>query len=233
MVKVIWSGKTKNLPWFLETPQTIFGLEGHSKIANDFYSKIAEYSNPADLLGYFVCESRNCKTANVEDFLKFVENTVMTHMSETNLELEDIPQVFSSHLSILADLYYSSKFDKKHMPQFFKDFLAVGIHKDPVELDFEEWNHVVYLDKTFGFCYLDVNHIISNILSGEAYKKADNSETKSAVLEVINLNTKQFDESKTDERMLNWLVGQCMKALKGKGNAPEIKDLIRELQNEI
>jgi hypothetical protein len=42
------------------------------------------------------------------------------------------------------------------------------------------------------------------------------SETKSAALEVINLNTKQFDESKTDERMLNWLVGQCMKALKGK-----------------
>lgn len=232
MVKMIWVGKSIDLPWFLEQPQTIFRLERHSKIASDFYSKIAECSNPADLLGYFVCESRKSKTP-VEDFLKFVENTVLTYMTEHNFSIEDIPRIFSAYLSDLTDLYYSKGFDKKNMPLFFRDFLLNGTIRDPIELKFEEWEYIEDLDDLFGYCRLNIGYVFSKILLGEAYKKADNSETKTAVMQVIQTNASQFEESKTDERMLNWLVGQCMKTLKGKGNAPEIKELIREYQQEI
>ncbi|HIQ50161.1 MAG TPA: Asp-tRNA(Asn)/Glu-tRNA(Gln) amidotransferase subunit GatB [Nanoarchaeota archaeon] len=64
------------------------------------------------------------------------------------------------------------------------------------------------------------------------YQKISGEKLKEIVLKVIENNKKAVEDYKSgEEKALNYLVGQVMKEIKGKGDAKEIRKIILELLN--
>lgn len=64
-----------------------------------------------------------------------------------------------------------------------------------------------------------------NLVKDEKYKSVDTSIILEAVNKILEINKDKLDGS---DKILNFLIGQVMRELKGKANASEIKELISE-----
>lgn len=73
---------------------------------------------------------------------------------------------------------------------------------------------------------LDENSF-DKLIKGEKYKSVNNSIILETINKVLETNKDKLDGS---DKILNFLIGQVMKELKGKANASEVKELI---QNRI
>jgi aspartyl-tRNA(Asn)/glutamyl-tRNA(Gln) amidotransferase subunit B len=58
---------------------------------------------------------------------------------------------------------------------------------------------------------------------------SDDSEVDEVISKIISDNPEQVEKFKSDPRMLNWFVGQCMKAGKGKISPQIAKDKISDI----
>ena len=65
-----------------------------------------------------------------------------------------------------------------------------------------------------------------------SYKAVDINEIDSVLQKVIANNASQAEKAKTDPRIINWFVGQCMKELKGRGSALTITDKLKIIFEE-
>lgn len=81
----------------------------------------------------------------------------------------------------------------------------------------------VVLDRMFDGEKLD------DILKDDAFKITSSDEVEGIVDRVLEANPDQVGELKAGkEKILMWLVGQVMKASRGKANAAEVKEMIKE-----
>lgn len=71
-----------------------------------------------------------------------------------------------------------------------------------------------------------VNQDIKSLINNEKYKLADSNVIVSAINSVIENNADQFEKAKTDPKLVNWLVGQVMKAVAGKAKAPDVREAL-------
>lgn len=71
-----------------------------------------------------------------------------------------------------------------------------------------------------------IHQNIDTIINDDRYKLADNNIIVSAIESVISNNTEQFEKAKSDPKIVNWLVGQVMKAVAGKAKAPDVREAL-------
>ena len=64
------------------------------------------------------------------------------------------------------------------------------------------------------------------------YQKISGEKLKEIVVKVIENNKKAVEDYKSgEEKAIDYLVGQVMKEIKGRGDAKEIREIILELLN--
>lgn len=72
---------------------------------------------------------------------------------------------------------------------------------------------------------------IDSIINNPRYVAVDNSELIKILDDVIHNNMDQYEKLKSEPKLINWFVGQVMKASKGKANATEVTNLIKDKVN--
>jgi Asp-tRNA(Asn)/Glu-tRNA(Gln) amidotransferase B subunit len=71
--------------------------------------------------------------------------------------------------------------------------------------------------------------VIDLIISHPRFKVADSSEIDLIIQKVLDDNPEQALRAKTDQKLVQWLVGQIMKAGKGKAPAITVQEKLKNL----
>lgn len=209
--------QSKENLWFLKPIREImqgFGLsldaKRYEEIENIFDGNIS---------GFYYFSKLN------DEAVKWLLGAVMAESKVTGKHFTNI--IDAHTLSKFGEAVASNKIDRTFSKEIFREFL--DLYKDwPIVTDvtfgeFEKYgyNELFYLGVNKSF-----DHILDDILKNPKYVLSDDSEIDEIVKKVVEDNKEQFDKIKTDPRMVNWFVGQCMKAGKGKLSPQIAKDKI-------
>ena len=83
--------------------------------------------------------------------------------------------------------------------------------------------------EVFADLYENPDQEPADIATAKGFEPADNSEIEGFLDEAIAANPDKIEEIKAgNDKLINWLTGQVMKASKGKANPKSVGELIRE-----
>jgi Asp-tRNA(Asn)/Glu-tRNA(Gln) amidotransferase B subunit len=142
-----------------------------------------------------------------EEAIKWLMGPIAVELKASKRNLKDLMPV--SYLNLFVDYLLSGKFDKSFAKDIF-DVYATAVKFRTVPI-------------VAGEIMLDI------IISDPKYRVAGTSEVDTVIDKVISNNPVQVEKAKADHRIMHWLVGQCMKELKGKASAPVLLEKITKL----
>lgn len=160
-----------------------------------------------------------------EESVKWFLGAVMAESKTTGKHFSKIVDAYT--LGVFGEYIMSGKIDRTFSKDIFKELLDIQydypIIDDMTIEDYEKYGY----DKYY---FLGVRkhpkHILDDILKNSKYQLSDDSEVDAIIDKVINDNPVEVEKAKTDAKMINWFVGQCMKAGKGKLSPQVAKDKI-------
>jgi len=139
-------------------------------------------------------------------------------------------------------IYYIASLENEEALKWLLGPLAVELKKSNILLkdlmSARHLNHFVqYLnggkfDKAFAkdiFNDYLSNRDLDEIIKNPKYKAADTSEVDLVVEKVFADNPNEVEKARKEPKMINWLVGQAMKQLKGKASGPALHEKFNNL----
>ena len=137
-------------------------------------------------------------------------------------------------------IYYIASLNNEECLKWLLGPIAVELKKSNISLKqlmkpYELNIFVEYLlsnkfDKTFAkeiFNEYLTNRNLDDIIKNPKFKTVDSSEIDLVISKVIEDNPKEVEKARNDPKMINWLVGQAMKTLKGKASGPILNEKFR------
>lgn len=157
---------------------------------------------------------------DVEQTIKIYQNYISkeygTKFSHTKLQLlskyyNQIPKQFIRE--IVREFY-----------EFDVHWFISGIYEDLT------WELAQLLDHYTEYSYVfDSEKILVYILNKQKYKESDGTDI---IKKVIEQNKSQFEEAKTNPKLIGWFVGQIIKQEQGKLNAGSIRQQLEKMIKE-
>ena len=134
-------------------------------------------------------------------------------------------------LNCFVDYLLSNKFERTFAKDIFAELILVDKFINTSDISFDDWEKYEY-NCIWPITLKNLNHLMDDIVKQEKYKAVDINEIDSVLQKVIANNASQAEKAKTDPRIINWFVGQCMKELKGKASALTITDKLKIIFEE-
>ncbi len=116
--------------------------------------------------------------------------------------------------------------NEKHMSKFVELLPANKLAEFIIALVEERFNKSKAKEAFKEFL---VDFDLDKIMQDPKYKILDQNIVDAAINKVIADNPEMVAKAKADPRMVNWIVGQIMKACQGQAKAPEVKAKIDEI----
>lgn len=142
-----------------------------------------------------------------DEALKLIMGPILAEMNVRNVSMKDIETVIPArYLYHFVEGQFSGKFDRSATKAILAEILAMKSFLRGDELDAQL--NALYADPKF--------------------KPTDSSEVVAVIKQLITDNIEQAHKAKENEKLVQWFVGQLMKATKGKANPQEALSLIKK-----
>lgn len=163
----------------------------------------AAHDANSDLV-YYLSVASNGQTT--DDALKLIMGPILAELNARNMPIAKISNLIPAKvLNYFVACQQSNRFDKL----FSKQILA------------EIFNTKFQVG---GEC----NTLIDVIIDDPKFKAADNSEIIEIIKKLLADNPDQVAKAKENEKLVQWFVGQVMKASKGKANPQSALQMIKD-----
>jgi Asp-tRNA(Asn)/Glu-tRNA(Gln) amidotransferase B subunit len=194
--------RLKETLWFAETPPSIVQRWFPSLEKRRIEDLLSLFNDELDGF-YYVANLTH------EEAIKWIMGPMASLMKNEGLTFKQVSAMMPvDYMNAFTDALETQKFDKVFAKSVFEDFLKSKKFDDNYQ-------------RLIGANVLEI------ILANPAYKTVESSEIDNVIDDVINKNNEQFQNAKTNPKLINWLVGQCMKELKGKASATDITDKLK------
>jgi Asp-tRNA(Asn)/Glu-tRNA(Gln) amidotransferase B subunit len=190
--------------WFAKEPYQIFAEFGITIDKKRSYELEALFDGR--LSGYYYLEAASDGT---EEAAKWLLGAIAAHLNEKKINFDRIGQVFP--------------------PDYLKAFV-VALKKGKMERTFSKEVCAEILSK--GEQFIDSvrrtgEEVLSEILANPKYKAASSNEIDTIIDEILAANPDNVAKVKEQPKLVQWFVGQVMKASKGKASAPVVLEKIK------
>ena len=138
-----------------------------------------------------------------EEALKWLMGPIAVDLKTSEVPLQKL--MSAVYLNAFVSYLVNDKFNKTFAKDIFAEFLEVS-----------------------KLSLVDPTYILDEIIKQSKYKVVDTSEIDLVITKVLSNNIEQTKKAKNEPKLIHWLVGQCMKELKGKASAPALQVKIAE-----
>lgn len=243
-----WMRSKRDL-WFIGHPQEVLArleIQTDRKRAEEF----ADLIN-GDINGFYYLATATPKGTGDES-LKWIMGALAAKLNEIGLGFDQVDRVLpADYLAVFIEYLKAGKFDKSFAKDVFAYLLAedhydwenvgwtfLAVHddegtKDACEFTWEEWQEFGDdLDLVVGeqvtpkrrFSGYD---LMDRIVKLPQFQAADGSEIDAIIESVLAANPENAEKVKTEPKLIQWFVGQVMKASKGKAPAPVVLEKLK------
>lgn len=145
-----------------------------------------------------------------DEAIKWILGPIAAHLNETSKTFAEIRTSFpADYLYCFIEYLKTNKFEKGFSKEIFHEFLINGIQfEDDVRLT--------------GYQSLD------KIISNPKYKAVATDELDAIIDSIIVANPDNTSKAKTEPKIIQWFVGQVMKAAKGKATGEVVLNKLKE-----
>ena len=170
-----------------------------------------------------------CKT---EEALKWFTGPIAAMKKET--PEKTFGEIFNpTLLSIFGEKITNGQIPKAFSKDVFSELVELMADGIPMidDLTIDEYEKYEYSHDYWGGIPKNFYHVVDDVMKNDKYKLADNSVVVEIVKQILAANMDAVEKlRKGDLKMINWLVGQCMKEGKGKVSPVEVKS---ELETQL
>ena len=195
--------------WFQKSPRDIMaqdmGFETTHERANEFSG--ASDSNPA--LWYYLALAsvdHGFMGEPSDEPLKWIMSALAAEVKVRGLRFNDIPDILPAHyLSWFAYAIREGVIDRTFTKAVFAELLKMP--------------HLPLTDPAGGLAF-------NTLISRPEYKSISADDLEPVIDGIIAANQGQFDKARENPKLVQWFVGQAMKATGGKASAPKVIDIV-------
>lgn len=163
----------------------------------------AAHDSNSDVVYYLAVASQGQTT---DDALKLIMGPILAELNSRNMPMMKIGELIpASVLNYFVACQQSNKFDKLFAKQILTEIFNTKF--------------------VFG---ANFNEIVDAIIDNPKFKAADNSEIVEIIKKILAENPDQVTKAKENEKLVQWFVGQVMKASKGKANPQSALQMIKD-----
>ena len=152
-----------------------------------------------------------------------------THINSIKKMMKELPDAIQARLekdyNIKPDTSAFLVEDPK-LTQYFEDAIAVGSKQDLSASDIAK----AIKNKKFNWEKLNPTELVKKMIEEKSSVVTDNTAIEPIVKQVIKDNPNEVERFKAGEKkLIGFFMGQCMKALRGKGDATIINSILMKL----
>jgi Asp-tRNA(Asn)/Glu-tRNA(Gln) amidotransferase B subunit len=190
--------------WFSKEPYQIYADFGLTIDKKRSYELEALFDGR--LSGYYYLEAASDGT---EEAAKWLLAAIAAHLNEKKISFSKINQVFpADYLKAFVVALNQGKLDRPFAKEVCAEILAKG-------------EQFVETTRRTG------EEVLSEIISNPKYKAVSSNEIDTIIDEVITANPDNVAKVKEQPKLVQWFVGQVMKASKGKASAPVVLERLK------
>lgn len=195
--------------WFTQEPQQIFTDFGIS--IERRRSVELEYLFNGNIEGYYYLSAASDGT---DEAAKWLLGAVAAHMNEKSLPFSHINQIMpADYLKTFISFLKENKFERWFSKEIFAELLC--------------WQRFVDNENGQPIRRMTGPEVLDQIISNPHFKAVDASEIDIIIDDVIAANQDQAVKVIEQPKVIQWFVGQVMKAAKGKASAPVVLDKLK------
>jgi Asp-tRNA(Asn)/Glu-tRNA(Gln) amidotransferase B subunit len=192
--------------WFQKSPRTIMredmGFETSEERANEFSG--ASDSNPA--LWYHLAASSPAATG--DEALKWIMGALAAEINARSLRFRDIPSLMpAALLAMFVEAVHAGRIDRTFTKGVFAKLLDLPRQADAAAMR-DAFEAIVALPEFKAMATDDLQKVVEGIVAA---------------------NPDQFAKAKENPKLVQWFVGQAMKATQGKASAPKVIEIVNGL----
>lgn len=148
---------------------------------------------------------------DTEESIKWILGPIAAYLNETEKSFKEIRVTFpADYLKCFIEYQKNGKFDKGFSKEIFHEFLITGVQ-------FTEESK-----------RLTGNQSLDKIISNPKYKAVASDELDIIIDNIIAANSDQAIKAKDQPKVVQWFVGQVMKASKGKATGEVVLNKLKE-----
>lgn len=196
--------RLKGKIWFAKEPYQIFADFGIPIDKKRSYELEALFDGR--LSGYYYLEAASDGT---EEAAKWLLGAIAAHLNEKKISFDRVNQVFpADYLKTFVIALKEGKMERTFSKEICAEILSNGEQFiDSVRRTGEE--------------------ILSEILANPKYKAASSNEIDDIIDGILAANPDNVAKVKEQPKLVQWFVGQVMKASKGKASAPVVLEKLK------
>jgi Asp-tRNA(Asn)/Glu-tRNA(Gln) amidotransferase B subunit len=230
--------------WVTWSIQEIFrshGIEVDKRRAEEFEHLNSE-SGGLDGIYYAIAACED----GTDEALKLIMGPIAAYLNRTGLRLQDMPRILPGHyLAGYVAAIKDGRLDRGYAKESLAYLLERGTrfvdpfthHVDALmELDQEQESTWILwlewldqqLDTNLSIRMQTPEEVIAEIAGDPRFKAADASEVDGIIDAVLASNAEQAAKVQENPKLLQWFVGQVMKAGKGKAPATTVQEKLKQ-----
>lgn len=210
--------------WFTSHPAdmlTSLGVSTERRRAEELESLF-----DGDLSGYYYVAMASDGT---DEAIKWVLSALAAHLNEKSLSFSAIYQVMpADYLRSFIAYMKNGKFDKGYAKDIFTALLKADRFAD---VDFTDDMTPAEVDALIeADCWtrrLTGSEVMDKIVADPRFKAAASSEIDAIIDSVLAANADQAAKVPGQPQLVQWFVGQVMKAAKGKATGPTVSEKLK------